>query len=102
MDDPAMVMVGLPYALESYVCTFMLVLDCLGFRLAYKKAFFGTAFTWIGASFSFEAETVRVCIKPEVVQELLDLCTAFASQNLLQVVENLCRQGFTCRGLNPC
>eukprot|EP00971_Amphidinium_carterae_P319005 6341080-Amphidinium_carterae.1 len=85
------------------VCVFAVLLETLGFKLAYRKAAFGKEVTWIGATFELHDWGVRVSLKAELLQDIANLCDEVTSKNFLPLatVRKLAGKASHAAGLLP-
>eukprot|EP00971_Amphidinium_carterae_P335253 6470994-Amphidinium_carterae.1 len=85
------------------ICAFALLLETLGFRLAYHKAAYGQSVAWIGAVFELHEWGVRVSLKPELLRDIAALCDEALSKIflLLTAVRRLAGKASHAAGLLP-
>ena len=83
VDDPVIVAVGTRAERRSIFAMALAIWAALGLPLALEKAQVGSTTTWTSAIFQPTRTGLEVSIKPNIVQETLELCRRFLAHNTI-------------------
>ena len=87
VDDPLAALRGNSEERKLNAAIMVLTWSALGFKLAFPTGQLSTTVTWIGGTFTAEAEGVRVVVKESIIQDILDDLHRFSNLNVISVKE---------------